>query len=233
MKTALITGASRGIGAACAAELARAGFRVVINYRDSRDAAEALAAALGGVAIRADVSKPDEVGAMFAVAGIVDTLVCNAGVALTGLFTDTADDWRRVFDVNVGGVINCARAAIPHMAREGTGSIITLSSIWGITGASCEAVYSASKAAVIGLTKSLAKELGPSGIRSNCVAPGVIDTDMNGDLSPPDLDALADVTPLGRVGTAEDVAGLVAFLASDAARFITGQVISPNGGILI
>ncbi|MDR3210065.1 MAG: SDR family NAD(P)-dependent oxidoreductase, partial [Oscillospiraceae bacterium] len=155
-KTALVTGASRGIGAACARALAEAGYFVAVNYNTNREAAERLASDLGGRAFGADVSDDDAVARMFDAAGGVDTLVCNAGIARSGLFTDTARDWRRVFDVNVGGVINCCRAAIPHMVSQKSGCIVTVSSVWGVTGASCEAVYSASKAAVIGLTKSLA-----------------------------------------------------------------------------
>jgi 3-oxoacyl-[acyl-carrier protein] reductase len=232
-KIALVTGASRGIGAACAAALAAAGYSVAVNYHKNREAAERLAAELGGRAFGADVSDEDDVARMFEAIGGVDVLVCNAGIALAGLFTDTARDWRRVIDVNVGGVINCCRAAIPHMISQKSGCIVTVSSMWGVTGASCEAVYSASKAAVIGLTKSLAKELGPSGIRVNCAAPGVIDTGMNDALTDDDLRALKDETPLGVIGAPRDVAALVRFLSSEEARFITGQVVSPTGGLLI
>ena len=234
MGTALITGGSRGIGAACAIVLAEDGYDVIINYNTNRNEAERIAEITGGRAVCTDVSDSAAVRRMFDAAGDIDVLVCCAGVAHHGLFTDvTGDEWRRVFDVNVGGVINCCREAIPGMVRAKSGRIITLSSIWGISGASCEAVYAASKAAVIGLTKSLAKELAPSGIRVNCVAPGVIDTDMLSAVALEDIAALCADTPLGRIGTPEDVAGLVRFLASDAASYITGQVISPNGGFLI
>jgi len=231
-KTALITGGSRGIGAACALALAKDGYRVIINYSNSRAEAEKIAKITDGIAVRADVSDSAAVTRMLKDVGRVDALVCCAGVAHHGLFADITDDeWRRVFDINVGGVINCCRAVIPGMVREKRGRIVTVSSIWGIAGASCEAVYSASKAAVIGLTKSLAKELAPSGILVNCVAPGVIETDMLADLKAEDIDTLRADIPLGRLGAPEDVAGLVRFLLTSS--YITGQIISPNGGFLI
>lgn len=232
-KTALITGASRGIGAACARALAQDGHQVVINYDQSEEQALLLARELGGAALKADVSDATQVEAMFKVAGNTDVLVCSAGVSLNKLFTDTTEaEWRRILDINLGGIINCCQAALPYMIREKYGRIITISSIWGITGASCEAIYSASKAAVIGLTKSLAKELGPSGITVNCVAPGVIDTDMNAALTPETLESLKDQTPLGCIGQPKDVASLVRFLASEEAGFMTGQVISVDGGFI-
>lgn len=234
MKTALVTGGSRGIGAACVKALRRDGYDVVINYNSSERAALVLGRELGCRAVRCDVSDCNQVKAMFDRIGDVDVLVCCAGISLTGLFSDvTPDQWRRLFAVNVDGAYNCIQQVLPHMIHEKSGTIITIASIWGITGASCEAAYSASKAALIGLSKALAKELGPSGITVNCVAPGVIDTDMNRNLSPEELAALADETPLGIIGTPSDVAEAVAFLASDRAKFITGQVISPNGGFLI
>ena len=234
MKTALVTGGSRGIGAACAESLAQDGYSVVITYLHSGDSALRLAEKLGGWAIKCDVSDPESVKRMFEAVPRVDTLVCCAGIARTGLITDlTPEEWRELFAVNVDGVFHCVRGALPYMIHEKAGCIITMSSIWGITGASCEAAYSSAKAAVIGLSKALAHELGPSGIRVNCVAPGVIDTDMNKNLTPADMDALRDETPLGVIGRPEDVSGLVSFLASDRARFITGQVISPNGGFVI
>jgi 3-oxoacyl-[acyl-carrier protein] reductase len=234
MKTALITGASRGIGAACARALRRDGYDVVINYLSSEDRAKSLAMELGCRAVRCDVADRDEVDAMFREIGAVDILVCCAGISITGLFSDvTPDEWRRIFAVNVDGAYNCIQAALPHMIHEKAGSIVTVSSIWGITGASCEAAYSATKAAIIGLTKALAKELGPSGITVNCVAPGVIDTDMNKNLTPEDMESLKYETPLGMIGAPSDVAESVAFLVSPRARFITGQVLSPKGGFLI
>ena len=232
MSTALITGASRGIGRACAAALKQAGYDVIINYRNSEAEALALAASLGGTAIRADVSDREAVERMFREAGGVDVLVCNAGIPLMKMFCDTGkDDWDRVMAVNLGGVVNCVRAALPHMIHRKAGRIVTISSMWGLTGASCESAYAASKAAVIGLTRSLAKELGPSGITVNCVAPGVVDTDMNASLSPETLEELKEETPLGAIGTPEDVAQAVLYLAS--APFVTGQVLGVNGGILI
>ncbi|MBQ6540371.1 MAG: 3-oxoacyl-ACP reductase FabG [Oscillospiraceae bacterium] len=234
MKTALITGGSRGIGAACAKALQRDGYDVVITYLNSGDAAADLAMELGCRAVRCDVADSGRVKEMFDLIGPVDILVCCAGISITGLFTDvTPEEWRRIFAVNVDGTYNCIRCALPHMIHEKAGSIVTVSSIWGITGASCEAAYSATKAAIIGLTKALAKELGPSNITVNCVAPGVIDTDMNKHLTAKDIDALKDETPLGVIGTPEDIAETVSFLVSPKARFITGQVISPNGGIVI
>lgn len=231
MSRALISGASRGIGRACARVLAADGHAVVINYLHSRSEAEALAAGTGGTAIRADVSDPCEVQAMFAAAGDVDVLVCNAGVALQKLFTDTTwEDWRRLFAVNVDGAYNLIRAALPHMIHEKYGRIVLISSVWGVHGASCEAAYSASKAALIGLTRALAKELGPSGITVNCVCPGVIDTDMNAALGSETLASLAEDTPLCRLGTPEDVASLVRYLCSGEAGFITGQIIGADGG---
>lgn len=234
MKTALVTGASRGIGAAVARALVRDGFRVIINYHNSEAPALALAKELGAEAYRADVADNAAVQKMFDDVGRVDTLVCCAGVASYGLFTDMShEQWRSLFSVNTDGCANCCRAAIPGMVRRKEGCIITVSSVWGVHGASCEAAYSASKAAVIGLTRALAKELGPSGIRVNCIAPGVIDTDMLSPLSEEDKTALADETPLCRLGKPEDVAELAAFLASDGAGFITGQVIGADGGFAL
>lgn len=234
MKTALITGSSRGIGAACARALKRDGFDVVISYKDSREKAETLAGELDCRFVQCDVADHKQVEKMFRTVGNVDVLICCAGISRTGLFSDvTPEEWREIFSVNVDGTYNCIRAALPHMIHEKAGSIVTVSSIWGITGASCEVAYSATKAAIIGLTKALAKELGPSRINVNCVAPGVIDTDMNRHLSFEAMADLIDETPLGVIGKPEDVAETVAFLVSPRARFITGQVISPNGGILI
>ena len=237
-KVVLITGASRGIGAAAARRFAAGGCRVAVNYRHSRERAEALAAEIGGWAVRADVADPAQVQNM--VDELLDKfcqldiLICNAGVAQQKLFGDLTDaDWRRIFAVNVDGTFHAIRAALPHFIHRKAGKILTVSSMWGQVGASCETAYSAAKAAVIGLTKALAKELGPSGITVNCVAPGVIDTEMNQALTPQDLAALAEETPLGRIGTPEEVAEALWYLASDAAGFVTGQVLAPNGGLVI
>lgn len=234
MKTALVTGASRGIGAETARVLSREGWSVIINYNKSEKEALKLAEELNASAVKADVSDLRQVRDMFEKAGPVDLLVNNAGIAHYGLFTDTSEEtWRRLFAVNVDGVYNCCWCALPHMIREKQGCIINISSIWGVRGASCEVAYSAAKAAVIGFTKALAKEVGPSGIRVNCVAPGVVETDMLSGFTAEDRARLAYETPLGRLGTPQEVAELIAFLASGKARFITGQVITIDGGFAV
>lgn len=243
MKYALITGGSRGIGAAAARLCARRGWGVAVGYHRSGDQAQALVRELQGLgvpalAVRADVADAGQVREM--VDNVLenfcqlDILICSAGISHVGLISQIDEDqWRRLFAVNVDGVHHCCRAVLPHMLARKSGSIVTVSSMWGQVGASCEAAYSAAKGAVIAYTKALAKELGPSNIRANCVAPGVIDTEMNAHLSPADLDALAEETPLGRVGTPEEAAAAIAFLASDEAAFFTGQVLAPNGGLVI
>ncbi|WP_040196860.1 elongation factor P 5-aminopentanone reductase [Candidatus Soleaferrea massiliensis] len=242
-ETVLITGASRGIGAAAARLFASKGLRVAINCSASMDRAQSLADELraqgaDAAAFCADVADRKAVEGMFTriaeQLGPVDILVNNAGIAQQKLFQDISEaDWDRMFEVNVKGVYHCVQAALPHMIHQKNGYIVNLSSIWGICGASCEAHYSAAKAAVIGLSKALAKELGPSGIRVNCVAPGVVDTQMNGILDAAALEALKEETPLGMLGKPQDIAQLIVYLCSDAAGFITGQVLSPNGGIVI
>ena len=242
-KVMLITGASRGIGAAIALLAAKNGYNVVINYNNSYEKAIALQkqiSSLGGNSIifKADVSNADEVDSMIEFIhteyGYIDVLVNNAGVSSFSMFTDiTEKEWNRVFDINVKGSFIVSKAVIPDMVHNKYGKIINISSIWGITGSSCEVLYSATKSAIIGMTKALAKELGPSGINVNCVAPGVVDTDMNSVLTDEDIDALKQETPLCRIGNPEDIAESVLFLASDKSNFITGQVISPNGGIVI
>ncbi|HHU05828.1 MAG TPA: 3-oxoacyl-ACP reductase FabG [Clostridiales bacterium] len=238
-KIALITGASGGIGAEIARSLNRDGFTTLLHYNRSKDKITALSEELGGSeTFRADFEKSEEIEDMFKKIktrhGGVDLLVNNAGLASYGLFTDiNPTEWRRLFAVNVDAIYHCCRLAIPHMVHNKYGKIINVSSIWGICGASCEAAYSSAKSAVIGLTKALAKELGPSNITVNCVAPGAIMTDMLTSLSSEALELLKEETPLGRLGTPSDIAALVAFLASSRADFITGQVISPNGGFVI
>ncbi|NLF34841.1 MAG: SDR family oxidoreductase [Clostridiales bacterium] len=242
-KTALITGASQGIGAAAARAFAEAGYAVALHYHQSEQEALALAAELSAAghsaaAFQADMADPAQVDDLVdKVLGFfcrIDTLVCNAGCSLSKLLGDmTTEEWRRLLAVNLDGVFYCCRAVYPHFVRRKAGRIITVSSVWGLTGAACETAYSASKAGVIGLTKALAKELGPSGITVNCVAPGVISTRMNEGLDADALEALRAETPLETLGTPEDVAGSILFLASDAASFITGQVLSPNGGLVI
>ena len=228
---ALITGGSRGIGAAAARALARDGFLVHVGYVNEKAAAERVAEEISGRACRFDVSSPEEVRAAMLNVGDVDVLVNNAGIAHYGLFSEISDDdLARVLGVNLSGAALCARAVIPGMVGKKQGVIINIASIWGRVGASCEAAYSASKAGLIGLTLALAKELGPSGIRVNCVCPGVIETDMISELTDTDRLELAARTPLGRIGSPGDAAELIAFLASDRASFITGQVIGVDGG---
>ena len=237
-RVVLITGGSRGIGAAAARRFAAGGDKVVINYCRSRERAEALAAEIDGWAVEADVSDPEQVRNM--VDNVLDKfcqldiLICNAGIVQQKLFGDLTDqDWRRMFAVNVDGMFYTIRAALPHFIHRKQGRILTLSSMWGQVGGSCEVAYSAAKAAVIGMTKALAKELGPSGITVNCVAPGVIDTEMNANLGPEDLAALAEETPMGVIGRPEDVAEALWYLASPGAKFVTGQVLAPNGGLIV
>ena len=234
MKTALITGSSRGIGAATARALAMDGWRVIINYLNSREKAEALAAELGGEAIRCDVADAAAVRAMFERTGGVDALVSNAGIAWSGLLTDMGDaELDRLMRVNLGGAFNCCRAAAPYMVRQKAGAIICVSSILGVYGGSCETAYSASKAGLIGFVKALAKELGPSGIRVNAVAPGSIDTDMLSCFTAEEKAGMVENTYLGRLGRPEDIAGTISFLLSDRAGFITGQVLGVDGAMVI
>ena len=229
-----MTGSSRGIGAATARALAAEGWRVTLNYLNSRDGAEALVAELGTEALRADVADPAQVRELFAAAGPFDLLVCNAGIAWSGLIQDMTDaEWRRIFDVNVNGMFHCCREAIPYMVEKKRGCIICTSSILGVRGGSCETAYSATKGAVISFVKGLAKELGPSGIRVNAVAPGAVDTDMLSCFTAEDKAAMAENSALGRIGLPEDIARVTAFLASDAASFITGQILGADGGMII
>lgn len=239
MKTVLITGGSRGIGKAAVQHFYQQGWQIVFGYQNAATEAEALCAQLPGVlAVREDLSDPAGCAALVAQAeatlGHLDALVLNAGIALPQrLLTDlSVEDWDRLFAVNVRSAFLCCRAALPGMIRRKSGSIVTLSSMWGQTGGSCEVAYSASKAAIIGLTRALAKEVGPSGIRVNCVAPGVIATEMNQNLTDEDFSALREETPLGAIGTPEQVADAIWYLTA-AAPFVTGQVLGVNGGMVI
>ncbi len=242
-KTVIITGASKGIGAATAILFAQSGYNVVINYNDSFESASLLAKSLKDnganvLPFKANVSNKLEVELMIKETlyhfGNIDVLINNAGIAQQKLFTDITEyDWDKMMDINLKGVFNCCQAVLPTMINNKQGKIINVSSMWGITGASCEVHYSAAKAGVIGLTKALAKELGPSGITVNCVAPGVIETSMNAALSVEELNTLVEETPIGRIGSANEVAKSIFFLASPAADFITGEVLNINGGFVI
>ena len=242
-KTVIITGASKGIGFATAELFGKNGWNVVINY--NKTAAPALEleknlceSGVKALAIKADVSNHDEVKEMFKKAeqkfGQIHSVVCNAGISKQALFTDLTDeDIDTMLDVNLKGIIYCCQEAVKHMLHYHEGSIVNISSIYGIGGGSCEVHYSAAKAGVIGLTKALAKELGPSNIRVNCVAPGAIETPMNSHLNEEAIEILNDETPLCRMGKPEEIAESIYFLASDKSSFTTGQVLSPNGGIEI
>ena len=232
MKTVVITGGSRGIGAAAVELFAEKGYRVVFLYEKNHVAAEAVAKKTGATAICCDVSDGVQVRKAFEAIGDVDILICNAGICFSGLMSSMPEaDWDRIFDVNVKGIYHCVNAAMPAFLKKQSGSIVTVSSMWGQTGASCEAAYSATKGAVIALTQALAKELGPSGIRVNCVAPGVILTDMCASVEPEILAEMASDTPVGRNGTPMDVAKAMEYLAN--AEFVTGQVLPVNGGYVI
>ena len=243
-QTVLVTGASRGIGAATAAAFAREGYRVVINYLTQHEAAARLAEKLEAegaevMTVSANVADKAQVEDMIrqieARFGSVDVLVNNAGIAipLTRLEDYPEENWDRIFNTNIKSMYNCTKAVLPGMIAKGKGAIVNVSSIWGITGGCEEVPYSATKGAVVLMTKSLAKEVGPDGIRVNCVAPGVIQTDMLGVLPSEALPMLAQETPLGRLGTPEDIAHAVAFLADEKASFITGQVLASDGGYLL
>ena len=232
MKTVVVTGGSRGSGAAAVELFAGRGDRVYFLYEKNHEAAKAVSEKTGAAAICCDVADGAAVQAAFANIGDVDILICNAGIMHFGLLSMMEEAaWDRLFDVNVKGIYHCVNAAMPSFLRKHAGCVITVSSMWGQVGASCEAAYSATKGAVIALTKALAKELGPSGIRVNCVAPGVILTDMCASVEPEILAEMAEETPTGRNGTPEDVAKAFAYLAE--ADFITGQVLPVNGGYVI
>ena len=232
MSTIVITGGSRGIGAAAVELFAAKGHRVYFLYEKNHEAARAVAEKTGATAICCDVADGKAVKAAFAQVDDVDVLICNAGVMWFGLMSMMDEDaWDRIFNVNVKGIYNCVNAAMPAFLNKHAGSIVTVSSMWGQVGASCEAAYSATKGAIIALTKALAKELGPSGIRVNCVAPGVIRTDMCADVAPDIMEELKEQTPVGRLGEPEDVAEAMLYLSE--ADFVTGQVLPVNGGFII
>ena len=232
MSTVVITGGSRGIGAAAVELFAARGDRVYFLYEKEHEKATAVAEKTGAEAICCDVSDCKAVKAAFERIGDVDILICNAGIMHFGLMSMMEEaTWDRLFDVNVKGIFHCVNAAMPSFLKKQSGCVITVSSMWGQVGASCEAAYSATKGAVIALTKALAKELGPSGVRVNCVAPGVILTDMCAHVEPEILAELAEEAPIGRNGTPMDVAKAFAYLAD--AEFVTGQVLSVNGGYVI
>ncbi|MGD9154010.1 MAG: 3-oxoacyl-ACP reductase FabG [Bacillota bacterium] len=243
MPTTIITGAARGIGRAIAVLFAQNHYQVLLNYHRSQDEARALTAKLQAhgyrvAAFQADVSNSAQVTAMIDDCvtrfGAIDLLINNAGIGHTALLTETTEtDWDRINAVNLKGVFLCSQAVLKSMLARKKGKIINIASIWGMVGASCEVAYSAAKAGVIGLTKALAKEVGPSNIQVNCIAPGVITTKMLADYTETELQDLRDQTPLGRLGSPAEIAACALFLASPAANFITGQVISPNGGFVI
>ena len=228
----VITGGSRGIGAQAVRQFAARGDKVYFLYEKSHDAAAAVAADTGAVAICCDVADKQAVEAAFSQIPDVDVLICNAGICHTGLLSQISEeDWDRLFAVNVKGMYHCINAATPAFLKKQTGCIITVSSMWGQVGASCEAAYSATKGAVIALTKALAQEMGPSGIRVNCIAPGVICTDMCATVDPQIMEELKEQTPVGRNGTPKDVADAMLYLAD--AEFVTGQVLPVNGGFVL
>ena len=242
-KVALVTGSSRGIGAAIAIKLAEDGYDICVNYLEHKDRALSVVDKIksmgrDAICVKADVADRQQVENMVSEAkaclGEIDLLVSNAGIAGQVQIQDiTMERWKRFFAVNVDGAFNSIQCVLPYMLREHRGSIITISSMWGLRGASCESAYSATKAALIGFSRSLANELAPTGIRVNCVAPGVIDTEMLDELPAEIKDSLAEETPIRRLGRVEDIAETVSFLASEKASFITGQVITCDGGFIV
>lgn len=237
-KTVWITGGSRGIGAACVRAFSEAGWKVAFSYRSRAEEAQQVAAQTGALAIQTDLTSRAQVQAcaahIRASLGSIGAVVCNAGVAQQKMFCDlTDDDWNFVMDNNLRSVFYTIQAALPDLIHDKDGAIVTVSSVWGVTGASCESHYAASKAGLIGLTKSLAHELGLSGIRVNCVAPGVIDTEMNAAHGADTLQQLAEESDLGRLGRADEVARTIRYLCSEDASFVTGQVLGVTGGFVI
>lgn len=238
-KNIVITGGSRGIGAQAVRMFSARGSNVAFLYKQSFDAALSLAKETGALSVQCDVSKPDEVEkAMGTISNYfgreIDVLICNAGISDFNLITDIGvDRWREMIETNLSSSYYCIKEVLPGMISSQKGSIIIVSSMWGQVGASCEVAYSAAKAGLIGLTKALAKEVGPSNIRVNCIAPGLIDTDMNDEIDEASLDEIVESTPMGRMGRSEDVVNTMAFLASDASDFVTGQVIGISGGLVV
>lgn len=242
-KTVIITGAAKGIGRACTRAFAADGYNVLINYNKSKTQAEELLAELqqsgaNAALFQGNLTQKATAEQMIAVAldkfGSIDCLINNAGIAQTALFTDISEsDWDLMIDTNLKSVFLCTQAVLPQMIHHKTGTIINIASIWGVTGGSCEVHYSAAKAGVIGMTKALAKELAPSHIRVNAIAPGAIATDMLNEYTETELANLADETPLNRLGLPEEIAASALFLASEQAKFITGQVLNVNGGLFI
>lgn len=243
MRTVIVTGASRGIGNSIAETFALNGYNVIINYHNSKKQALSLASELSqkGCSVDtfcADVSDRKQVDEMVDYCiqkfGCINVLINNAGIAQSKLFTDiSCDDWDKMMDINLKGMFNCCQSVLRYMLKNKKGKIINISSIWGMVGASCEVHYSVSKAGVIGLTKALSKELALSNIQVNCIAPGIIETDMLGNLSQKDLEDLKNETPLGRLGTPYDISSCALYLADEKSSFLTGQVISPNGGYVV
>ena len=242
-RTVIVTGSSKGIGAAAAIMFAQKGFNVVINYNESYESASLLCSSLvsNGYSVitqKANVANKMEVDLMVKETlykfGSIDVLINNAGVAYQGLITDTDEiDFDRIIEIDLKGVFNCCKSVTQTMVNQKSGTIINISSMWGQVGASCEVAYSAAKAGVIGLTKALAKELAPSGITVNCIAPGLIETGMNSNLTVEELNDIVNAIPLGRMGSADEIAAAAYFLASPAADYITGQVLGINGGYII
>ncbi len=242
-KTVIVTGASKGIGAATAIYFANKEYNVVINYNESYQSASLLSRSLNEqgcktVAIKANIANKLDAQRLISETvdrfGSIDVLVNNAGVSFIGTITDTDEyDSDKIFDINLKGVYNCCKAVSPFMINQKSGKIVNIASMWGQVGASCEVAYSASKAGVIGLTKALAKELAPSGITVNAIAPGLIETSMNNDISAEDLSAFVDEIPIGRMGSPNEIAAATYFLASNEADYITGQVLGVNGGYVM
>ena len=238
MKNVLITGGSRGIGRACVEKFAREGYTVSFIYNNSDSAAQKISAKTGAFSIKADISNPNEakraVNDALSKMGSIDILVNNAGISLMKLFTDTTDeDYYNIMNTNLGGTFFVTREAARNMISNHFGRIVNIGSMWGKVGASCEVAYSASKSAVEGFTKALAKELGPSGITVNCIEPGVINTEMNAELDETTLSELCDETPVGKIGDANDLAEFIFLIATEKSGFLTGQVIGFDGGFAI